>query len=400
MPSYSSQIGHIPSIDTVSVIGAGVMGRGIAVANALRGIVVTLSDTSDAAIAAGIADVQQHAPPEFIRGTQSREELAAADLVIEAAIERLAVKQRIFKKLEPLARTETIFASNTSSLPIRKIAAKLVHPERFVGLHFCHPVAERPLLEIVRGEKTCDRTIAAAIAYARRIGKRPIVVQDGPGFVVNRLLTPYLNEALQLLLEGATIESVEAAAVEFGMPVGPLTAVDAIGIDVSLRAGTTIYEAFPERILPSALLLSLFERGDFGRKSGRGFFEYNEQGNPAKVSHAALTLIDEHRQQCRQFSAGELTARLMLPMLVEAAWLLDERMADSPQDIEEAVVYGLGFPAARGGILQWAGTVGLPAVLDMLAPLRELGSRFHPHPLLHEMVSTGRQVDSARRAAA
>lgn len=394
-----------PAVGTVSVIGAGVMGRGIAAANVASGISVTLSDTAEAALSAAVAEIQLASRPAenavaSIRSSQNREDLAAADLIIEAVIERLAVKQRIFQKLEPLARPETIFASNTSSIPVTQIAAKLTHPERFVGLHFCHPVAERPLLEIVRADQTSNETIAAAVNYAYQIGKRPVVVKDGPGFVVNRLLTPYLNEALQLLLEGATVEQIEAAAVAFGMPVGPLTAIDAIGIDVALRAGTTIYEAFPERMLPSALLLALFERGHFGRKTGRGFFVYHDQGLQDCVSPTALTLIAEKRQEERSFSQKELTARLMLPMLTEAARTLEEGFVDRPQDIDDAVVYGLGFPAAHGGILAWADRLGMRKVLRMLDPFKELGPRYQPLPQLRAMAVTGHRfyADVLRRA--
>ncbi len=378
------------AISSAAVIGAGVMGRGIAMANAQHGIAVTLSDTSEEAIAHGVADIQTHVDPTLIRGSQAAEELAAADLVIEAVIERLPVKRRVFKKLEPLAHEQTIFASNTSSIPVTEIAAKLARPQRFVGLHFCHPVAERMLLEIVRGEQTSDETIAVAINYARTIGKRPVVVGDSPGFVVNRLLTPYLNEALELLLEGAEVGAIESAATGFGMPVGPLTAIDAIGIDVALRAGTTIYEAFPERVVTSELLLMLFQSGQFGQKTGSGFFQYNGNVGGGTLSHSAEQLIHERRREQRAFSRDELTARLILPMLTEAELVLEAGLVASPHDIDEALIHGIGFPESTGGLLRWADGVGMATILEMLRPLRRLGPRYVAGRQIEALAAAGR----------
>ncbi len=381
-------------IRSVSVIGAGVMGRGIAAANLQQGISVRISDTSNDALSGAVAELEanldsRQQAQKLISGTQCRQELAASDLIIEAAVERLAVKQRIFAKLETYTSPESLFASNTSSIPITQIAAKLEHPERFVGLHFCHPVAERPLLEIVRGEQTSDATLSAAVEYARSLGKRPVVVGDSPGFVVNRLLTPYLNEATVLLLEGAKFEEIEAAAVEFGMPLGPLAAIDGIGIDVALRAGTVIYDAFPERMLPSGLLLALFERGDFGYKTKQGFYVYGDDGQPSKPSPAATAIIDERKQSPRPFSKEELTARLFLPMLTEAMRVLDEGLVTGPRDIDDALVYGIGFPVTDGGLLGWAERLGMTTILEMLAPFSPLGLRYQPTEQMRRMSSDG-----------
>jgi len=362
-----------PTVRRVTVIGSGVMGRGIAIANASRGVSVTLSDTSTDALDNAVAQVAVCADPALVSGSQDFSELADADLIIEAVIERAPVKQRIFKKLEPLARDETIFASNTSSIPITQIAAKLARPERFIGLHFCHPVAERPLLEIVRGDATSDATIQFALDYARSIGKRPVIVRDSPGFVVNRLFTPYLNEALQLLTEGAAVEDIETAALQFGMPIGPLGAIDAIGVDVALRAGTTIYEAFPERIVPSDLLLALFQAGDLGQKTGRGFFDY---ANEKTLAPTAQRLIEERVENRCAFSLDELTARLFLPMLTEAVLALEAGLVEKRQDIDDALVYGIAFPEQVGGVFHWADALGPATIRQMLRPLQSLGPRY------------------------
>ena len=285
---------HVKShqIKSVSVIGAGIMGAGIAAANVKREIAVTLSDANAEALERGVAEVLKEASYDkktksndvdraiqfapLLNGTQSEDEVAACDLIIEAIVENIDVKKQVYAKLEPLLGPRAILASNTSTIPISDLARQLSHPERFCGIHFFNPVRRMKLVEVIRGEKTSDQTVATAVSYAKRIGKSPIVVNDGPGFLVNRLLLPYMNESLELLAEGAKIPDIEKAAQKFGMPMGPITLYDVVGLDTAFYAGRTMWEAFPDRIGASPILPALVKAGRLGQKSGAGFFLLHE----------------------------------------------------------------------------------------------------------------------------
>jgi len=283
-------------------------------------------------------------------------------------------------------RSDCSLASNTPTIPIARLAAELADPERFCGIHFFHPVRQRPLVEIIRGPKTSEATIATAMAYARAIAKMPIVVDDGPGFLVNRLLVPYLTEALEILLDGATIEQVEQAATQFGMALGPLRLLDQIGVDTVLLAGRPLWAALPERVLASPLLGTLYKSGRRGRKSGAGFFSYPSGENDAGQADPKIdAILAQWARAPQAFTQEQITARLLLPMVLEACRLLEEGKVRAPQTIDLAMVHGLGFPAGRGGLLQWADTLGAERILQRLQSLESLGARMQPTRLLLEM---------------
>jgi 3-hydroxyacyl-CoA dehydrogenase len=393
------------TIRSVSVIGAGLMGQGIAAAALEHYLPVTMADTSSDIVTTGIAKVlQQVARIDFVGDAQrdgsidrrsllhaslSPDDLANSDLIVEAVVEKLAVKRRIFAQLEPLLNETSILASNTSSIPITDIGARLAHPERLCGMHFCHPVDKRRLVEVIPGERTDAGTIARAVEYVGALGKLPIVVKDAPGFLVNRLLMPYLNEAVELVLEGADVDSVEAAAVAYGFPVGPIRQLDAIGIDVALRVGLTLYKAFPDRVTQSELLPTLYESGCWGEKSGNGFFCYDQlTGSPTR-NREVDELIRHQRRARKQFSSTELTMRLLLPMLVEATSLLEEEVVATVGDVDVALINGIGFPVSKGGLLSWADTLGAENVLESLAHFRPLGVRYEPTKMLRTMAESG-----------
>ena len=281
-------------VASAGVVGAGVMGQGIAAANVKRGIPVAIFDSSPEALARGVQGVlrevaynKQLKGPDvnravelapLVNGTLSDIELCHSDVIVEAIIEKEDAKKHLFARIEPLMRDDAILASNTSTIPITRLAERLEHPDRFCGLHFFNPVRKMPLVEVIRGRETSDATIATAVAYAKSLGKSPIVMNDGPGFLVNRLLLPYMNEAALMLSEGAGIKEIERAAKDFGMPMGPITLYDVVGIDVAVHAGRTMLEAFPDRVAPAEILQLLFDHGRLGQKVGRGFFDYG----PAK----------------------------------------------------------------------------------------------------------------------
>jgi 3-hydroxyacyl-CoA dehydrogenase/enoyl-CoA hydratase/3-hydroxybutyryl-CoA epimerase/3-hydroxyacyl-CoA dehydrogenase/enoyl-CoA hydratase/3-hydroxybutyryl-CoA epimerase/enoyl-CoA isomerase len=315
----------------------------------------------------------------LVNGTVSDEELAKADLVVEAVYENADVKRQLYERLEPKLPAHAVLCSNTSTIPISDLAAGLTRPEQFCGLHFFNPVRQMPLVEVIRGRANSDDTIATAVAYARRIGKSPIVVNDGPGFLVNRVLLPYMNEALLLLEEGATIKQVDRAATAFGMPLGPITLYDTVGLDVAKHAGEVLHAAFPDRVIPSAILPAMVEAGRIGKKVGRGFFDYGgKKKDRGADSPEVEKLIAAHRRGEKKFSPEELTDRLFLPMLLEATRILEDGVATDPRDVDLALIYGIGFPPFKGGLFFWADTLGAAAIKEKLQAYNSLGERFQP----------------------
>ncbi|MEQ8839274.1 MAG: 3-hydroxyacyl-CoA dehydrogenase NAD-binding domain-containing protein, partial [Lacipirellulaceae bacterium] len=394
-------------ISTAAVVGAGIMGQGIATANVKRGIPTALGDVSAEAVGRGVKGVltevsfnKKTKGPDvtkaleftpLINGTLQDEEIAAADIVIEAIYENKEAKHELYKRLEPHLGEKAILCTNTSTIPVTTLAGVLNHPGQFCGLHFFNPVRRMPLVEVIRGEKTTDQTIATAVAYAKRLGKSPVVVNDGPGFLVNRVLLPYMNEALLLLEEGASIKAVDRAAKAFGMPMGPIELYDTVGLDVAIHAGGVMHAAFPDRVEPSSILPAMVESDRKGKKNGQGFFDYPPAKKGKKTpSETAEGIIAKHVKESKDFSSKELTERLMLPMLLEATRVLEDGVANSVQDVDLALIFGIGFPPFKGGLLFWADQVGPARILEQLEPYKSLGKRYEPTALLQSAAEDGR----------
>lgn len=389
-------------LQSASVIGAGIMGSGIAAANIKRGLSVKLNDANPEALERGSKAVLNEVSYDkttrsknveraiefagHLRTTTNGDELLDTDIIIEAVVENLELKRKIFSSLEEKLPEDTTLASNTSTLPITKLAENLKHPERFVGIHFFNPVRMMKLVEVIRGEKTSDETAATAVAYAKGLGKFPIVVNDGPGFLVNRLLFPYMNEATQLLQDGVDMKRIDRIAKKFGMPMGPIALYDMVGIDTSFYAGRTMYDAFPSRTLVSPILPALIKREMLGKKKGVGFFNYqNKKGKP-EVNADTVELIQKYVDvPDREITDTEIEHRLILPMLLEATRALTEGVVRDPRDVDLGLIFGIGFPPFKGGLLFWADTIGAKALVECLKPLEELGQRFVPTEMLLEM---------------
>jgi 3-hydroxyacyl-CoA dehydrogenase/enoyl-CoA hydratase/3-hydroxybutyryl-CoA epimerase/3-hydroxyacyl-CoA dehydrogenase/enoyl-CoA hydratase/3-hydroxybutyryl-CoA epimerase/enoyl-CoA isomerase len=397
-------------ISSAGVAGAGVMGQGIAAANVKRGIPTAIMDANQDALARGIGGVLSEVSynreikgPDvkravelapLVNGTLFDIELCHSDVIIEAIFEDGEAKKHLFARLEPLMRDEALLCSNTSTIPITRLAEGLERPERFCGLHFFNPVRSMPLVEVIRGARTSDATIATAVVYAKRLGKSPIVMNDGPGFLVNRLLLPYMNEAALLLCEGVEISAIERAAKKFGMPMGPITLFDVVGLDVAVHAGRTMLEAFPERVVAAPILEKLAECGRLGQKAGRGFYDYGpaKAGKPPRGEESAevARLIEECRSgPPRKFSGEELTDRLFLPMLVEATRALEDGIVKDVRDVDLALIYGIGFPPFLGGLFFWADQVGVAKLVVKLRSYSSLGKRFEPTAMLTKIAESG-----------
>ncbi len=397
---------HGSKIRSVGIIGAGVMGAAIAAVHAQHGLPVVICDSNAAALAKVHASVERllsdNSPSarllpsqvrRSIRLTGQLSELAGCDLVLESIAETLAIKQQLYAQLQPYLGPRTIVASNTSTIPIARLATAVHAPQRFCGMHFFHPVCQRPLVEVVRGPETDQRTIAKATAHVRAVGRRAIVVKDGPGFVVNRLLFPQLTQALELLCEGAAAEEIEQAATDFGLAKGPLELMDEIGLDTTLQAGVVLAAAFPERTIASPLLVSLVKARQRGCKSGIGFFLHDGPAEPSGRRPVNPDLNQRIAQWARPVHDGKHTPqsiidRLLLPMVLEAARILEEDHSLSPMDIDQGAVLGLGFPASRGGLLRWADTLGGAEILRRLQALGD-GACYQSPAMLTELARRG-----------
>jgi 3-hydroxyacyl-CoA dehydrogenase/enoyl-CoA hydratase/carnithine racemase len=402
-------------IEKVGVLGAGTMGQGIAAANVKRKIPVTLSDMSDEAITRGVQGVVTEVSYNretkgldaqkafeflpFVTGTRSYADLEDADLVIEAVFENADVKRDLFAEIEPQLAEDTLLCSNTSTIPITTLAHGLTHPERFCGLHFFNPVRRMPLVEVIRGKQTSDNTIATAVAYAKAIGKSPIVVNDGPGFLVNRVLLPYMNEALLLLEERAAIKAVDKAATSFGMPMGPIELYDTVGLDIALHAGTVMHSAFPDRVAPSKILPDMVAAKRLGQKNGQGFFDYSPDSKgraKPQASAAGEEIIKKHQ---RAATNDNLTDRLFLPMLLEATRIIEEGIVADVRDVDLALIFGIGFPPFKGGLFFWADALGATVLLEKLQQYQALGERYNPTKLLTEHAASGKKFYARQDAS-
>ncbi len=346
-----------------TVIGSGIMGSGIAYWLSTRGYPVLLQDIDDAALAKGMSSIKRlfesavkhHIMSkaaarmgfDCIHASALPMPLHNRDLVIEAAVENLAVKKKIFADLSERCSGNCILATNTSALPIHELADVVKNPGRIVGLHFFNPVPRMPLIEVVRAPSTSDATLATAIRFAQKIGKIPVVVKDSPGFLVNRILVPYLLEACKLFAQGVDPESIDEAMLDFGMPMGPLRLLDEIGLDVGKHVAETLVAAFPARLSLPPLMDAMLEDGFIGRKAGKGFYLY---GKDQPEPNPLVLALREPREEPMQDIAGHLAGL----MSEEAARCLDEDIAESPEDIDFAMVMGTGYAPFRGGPLRYS----------------------------------------------
>jgi 3-hydroxyacyl-CoA dehydrogenase/enoyl-CoA hydratase/3-hydroxybutyryl-CoA epimerase len=389
----------------LGVLGAGVMGGGIAQSAAYRGVSVRLKDIDHAAIQSGLHHAQELFDKAVQRRKLRRREAAehmalisggldyagfrGLDLVVEAIVEKLDIKKIVLRETEERVGRDCVIASNTSSLSIDAMAEALARPENFGGLHFFNPVHRMPLVEVVRGAATSDRTVSTLYAFALALGKVPVVTRDGPGFLVNRILAPYMNEAGHLLTEGASVEAIDEAALDFGMPMGPLRLTDEVGIDVGRHAGTAMSEALGDRLSPSPALVRVAETGRLGRKGGLGFYRY-EKGKAAGVDPGIYTALEGAVPTQRvAFKRQAIRRRLVLVMVNEAARLLDEGIVTRASDVDLAMIMGTGFPPFRGGLLRFADVTHPRVICSRLEELQgEYGDRFEPAPLVRELAQS------------
>jgi 3-hydroxyacyl-CoA dehydrogenase/enoyl-CoA hydratase/3-hydroxybutyryl-CoA epimerase/3-hydroxyacyl-CoA dehydrogenase/enoyl-CoA hydratase/3-hydroxybutyryl-CoA epimerase/enoyl-CoA isomerase len=390
------------TVERVGVLGAGLMGSGITGAHIRRGLPVMMLDSQPQALEGGLAritkvlqtrvEIGRMMPREVVAclarlsTTTTLAAMADRDVVIEAVIEQEAAKIQVYQELQTIVKPDALLASNTSTISITRMAQALRRPENFAGMHYFNPVDRMQLVEVIRGEKTSDETVVTLVALAKRIGKTPIVVRDCPGFLVNRILFPYLNESLVLLEEGANPRALDKAATAFGMPMGPVTLNDLVGLDTSLYAGRVVNTAFADRAKSSRILDRLVAAGRLGQKSGAGFYSY-ARGSRGTDDPAFTAILEECRTDHREVAPEEITDRLFLPMVVEASRVLTEGIVREPGDVDMGLILGIGFPAYRGGLLRWADSLGLGNVLEKLKQYEQLGTRFQPTEQMRQLAA-------------
>jgi 3-hydroxyacyl-CoA dehydrogenase / enoyl-CoA hydratase / 3-hydroxybutyryl-CoA epimerase len=323
----------------------------------------------------------------LLSGSADYSGFGRADLVIEAVFEDLALKRAVLSEVEAVARLDAVFASNTSTIPIRDIAVEARRPERVLGMHFFSPVEKMPLLEVIPSGATAPEAIVTAVRFGRRMGKTVIVVADHPGFWVNRILSPYLNEAALLLSEGVPIELIDRTMTAWGFPVGPVALLDEVGLDVAQKAARVMHEAFGDRMRPSETVSRMLSAARLGRKSGRGFYRY-EQGHKAGADRSVYQLLGVRRAEGADPSWIE--RRLVYAMLNEAAIAWADGVVRSSRDGDIGALFGIGFPAFRGGPLRMMDDLGAERVIEALHLLQDqFGHRFAPAPVLGEMAAAG-----------
>ncbi|QEM81062.1 fatty acid oxidation complex subunit alpha FadB [Halomonas binhaiensis] len=394
-----------------AVLGAGIMGGGIAYQSASKGVPIVMKDIREEAIQLGLKEARKLFAKQVERGrltssgmaekltnirpTLSYGDFANVDVVVEAVVENPQIKGAVLRELEAEVGESTILASNTSTISITRLAENLERPENFCGMHFFNPVHRMPLVEVIRGEKTGDAAVAATVAYAKAMGKTPIVVNDCPGFLVNRVLFPYFGGFSLLVEQGADFQRIDKIMERFGWPMGPAYLLDVVGMDTAVHANEVMAEGFPERMAREGktAIQVMFENDRLGQKNAKGFYAYEEdrKGKPKKVmDEESGKLVAQVVSSQREFSDEDIIARMMVPLCMETVRCLEDDIVGSPAEADMALIYGIGFPPFRGGALRYIDATGVAefvALADSLA--EELGPLYAPTERLRQMAADG-----------
>ena len=402
--------GEVADVRRAAVVGAGVMGGGIAWALSNAGIDVRMKDIAWDAVAKGYASASKMFDAMIKRRKMTKGEMALAmhrisgtvgyegfgkvDAVIEAVVEDMQIKKKVLAEVETKVPGDALICTNTSSLPVSEMAEALQHPERFVGLHFFNPVNRMPLVEVIAGRKTSEQTIVRAAELAKKLGKTVVVVRDSVGFLVNRVLLPYVNESVRMFEEGAGVQRVDRLIEKFGMPMGPFTLADEVGLDVGLKVARVLEGAFGDRMHVAGVLGEAVEtRGVKGKKAGAGFYVWDGKKKSVNDALASLAKTNGHAPPPEGGDRSGLTDeqvvdRAILTMVNEAARCLEEGIVDGAEQVDIAMLMGTGFAPFRGGLLRWADHVGIKEVDERLTRLAEqFGDRFEPAPLIKKLAA-------------
>jgi 3-hydroxyacyl-CoA dehydrogenase/enoyl-CoA hydratase/3-hydroxybutyryl-CoA epimerase/enoyl-CoA isomerase len=397
-------------IERAAVLGAGIMGGGIAYQSAYKGTPIKMKDIAQSGLDLGLSEATKLLAKRVDRGRMSASEMGTilssidptlsyagfddVDIVVEAVVENEKVKGIVLAEVEKEIDKNAVLASNTSTISITRLAQKLQRPENFCGMHFFNPVHAMPLVEVIRGEKTSDAAIARTVAYANKMGKKAVVVNDCPGFLVNRVLFPYFGGFNMLLRDGADFQAVDKVMERWGWPMGPAYLMDVVGIDTGVHAAGVMAEGFPDRMAPDFKSATeiMFELDRYGQKNGKGFFDYVEdkRGKPQKtVNDEVYSMIADVVGDRVELEQEDIIARMMLPMAIEMARCLEEGIVGTPAEADLALLFGVGFPPFRGGIFRWMDTVGLAHIKEVSDKFAHLGKAYEMTERMQEMLTTG-----------
>jgi len=399
------------AVKRAAVLGAGIMGGGIAYQSASRGIPIKMKDINQKGIDQGLSEAAKLISKRVESGkatvasmaeTLNRIEPTLAydgfnevDLVVEAVVENPKVKKSVLAEVEAAVSPSTILCSNTSTISIDALAESLKRPENFCGMHFFNPVHAMPLVEVIRGKKTSDQAVARTVAYANALGKKPVVVNNCPGFLVNRVLFPYFAGFSMLLRDGADFQAIDKVMERWGWPMGPAYLLDVVGLDTAVHAQGVMAEGFPERMTNSFKPAPdiLYEAGRLGQKNDKGFYNYekDKKGKPAKVAtQESYALLAHHVAAKKDFLDEEIIARMMVPMATELVRCLEEQIVASPAEADMALIYGLGFPPFRGGIFRWLDEQGLNRFIATAQQFKDLGPLYQVTDNMQKLAAEGK----------
>ena len=397
-------------IEQAAVLGAGIMGGGIAYVSASKGTPIIMKDINDAALDLGMSEASKLMTKRVDKGRMKVNKMASilssirptlnygdfsnVDIVVEAVVENPKVKQAVLAEVEENVTEGTILASNTSTISITHLATALKRPEDFVGMHFFNPVHMMPLVEVIRGEKSSDEAVATTVAYAKKMGKSPVVVNDCPGFFVNRVLFPYFAGFSMLQRDGADFQKIDKAMEKFGWPMGPAYLMDVVGIDTGVHCAGVMAEGFPDRMKhefkdPTTVM---YENKRYGQKNDVGFYKYeiDKKGKQKKVvDETTYELIKDVCGEAKEFDAEEIVARMMIPLCLETVRCLEDDIISSAADADMALIFGIGFPPFRGGALRYIDSVGLSAFIELCEKYADLGALYQPTDKMREMAKNG-----------
>lgn len=398
-------------VHMAAVLGAGIMGGGITITSAAHGVPVLMKDIAEAQLELGMNEARRQVDrlvkKEKLTREQAEDVMASidptlkyqgfdqVDAVIEAVVENLGLKHRVLDELEGVVGDDAIIATNTSSLRIDDIGQHMKHPERFVGMHFFNPVPVMPLVEIIQGTKTRDEAVSTAVTWALKMGKTPIVVQDCPGFLVNRILTAYTRAFLELVAEGADFEHIDKSMETFGWPMGPAYLEDVIGIDTGSHVSDAISAGYPDRMphIENDAFRLMKSQGRLGQKNGKGFYDYTPDGSGRPQKHSspeAHQLIRTIQPDGRnEVSVEEIQQRMMLAMVTEAVHCLEDKVVNSAEELDTALLMGVGFPRDKGGAIRYADSLGAKALLEQCAQYRHLSIQYEPTATIRKLAETG-----------
>nr|MBV6628367.1 fatty acid oxidation complex subunit alpha FadB [Oceanococcus sp. HetDA_MAG_MS8] len=397
-------------VKQAAVLGAGIMGGGIAYQSASKGTPIIMKDIKAEQIDLGLSEANKLLAKLVQRGkidtakmgkalsnirpTLSYADFGGVDIVVEAVVENPKVKQAVLAEVEAQVGENTILASNTSTISITHLAEALKKPENFCGMHFFNPVHRMPLVEVIRGEKTSDEAVATTVAYAAAMGKTPIVVNDCPGFLVNRVLFPYFAGFQGLVNDGVDFRRIDKVMEKFGWPMGPAYLLDVVGIDTAHHAQAVMAEGFPDRMANDARtsLDVMFQEDRYGQKNGRGYYVYelDKKGKPKKiVDESVFELISGVQGEAKEVSDEEIIERMMLPMIFETARCLEENIVATPNEADMGLILGIGFPPFRGGALKYADRLGLANVVETAKKYADLGALYTPPAAVTERAAAG-----------